>query len=217
MQNSQANSKKKIHKSSLESRQSNFFLLGEGGRGSPRRRELLGDIGFLLKIPGGLPGREGPRGREGVCGELENFWGGGGYFFFSRPKCPPRSITKMRARQSLAGTVSALAVGPTLYCHPGRHANVVHVYASFKEFGGRTSNSNFTILIRKIPTPITIELYKTKVPPPPTQTRLLWVTWAHDLLKGAIITDSQKIHEIIPRRKTHNSRKKILYIYIYMH
>ena len=27
------------------------------------------------------------------------------------------------------------------------------------------------------------------------------ISWAHALLKGAIITDSQKIQEIIPRRK----------------
>ena len=37
---------------------------------------------------GGLPGREGPRGRESVCGELGNFGGGGPNIFFSGPKCP---------------------------------------------------------------------------------------------------------------------------------
>ena len=49
-------------------------------------------VDFLLKIPerGGGSREEGPRGREGVCGEL-GIWGGGGakYFFFG-PKCPPR-------------------------------------------------------------------------------------------------------------------------------
>ena len=35
---------------------------------------------FLMEKPrrgGGSPGREGPRGREGVCSELGNFGGGG--------------------------------------------------------------------------------------------------------------------------------------------
>ena len=61
-----------------------FFPAQEVGRGCLRRREGWG-IGFLLKIPGGggtSPGREGPRGREGVCGELGNFGEGGGLIFF---------------------------------------------------------------------------------------------------------------------------------------
>ena len=65
-----------------------FFSGRGGGRGSSRRREG-GGIGFYWKSQGGwLPGREGPRGREGVCGELGSLGGGGAkYFFFSGPKC----------------------------------------------------------------------------------------------------------------------------------
>ena len=61
-----------------------FFLLGEGEFEEPGG----GGIGFLLKMPGGgggvLQEGEGPRGREGVCGELGNYGTGGGakYFFF---------------------------------------------------------------------------------------------------------------------------------------
>ena len=43
-----------------------------------------GGIGSLLKNQGGFQEGEGPRGREGVCGELGKFWGGGGKFFFFR-------------------------------------------------------------------------------------------------------------------------------------
>ena len=45
---------------------------GAGGEGGGRF--------FLSKVPGegGLPGREVPGGREGVCGELGNLAGGGG-------------------------------------------------------------------------------------------------------------------------------------------
>ena len=48
-----------------------------GGRGSPRPRE--GGGRFLIENPtgGGSPGREGPRGWEGVCSELGAFGGGG--------------------------------------------------------------------------------------------------------------------------------------------
>ena len=55
----------------------NFFLLGEG-EGGVEAPEGGGGSVFLLESPGGGPwGREGPRGREGVCSELGN-WGGGG-------------------------------------------------------------------------------------------------------------------------------------------
>ena len=53
------------------------FLLGEGeGESEAPGR---GGFHFLLKIPGRGGGfQEGPRGREGVCGELGNLGGGGG-------------------------------------------------------------------------------------------------------------------------------------------
>ena len=55
-----------------------FFSARGGGRGSPSSRDGWG-IGFLLKIPGGggFCRKGGAEGREGVCGELGNFWGGG--------------------------------------------------------------------------------------------------------------------------------------------
>ena len=59
-----------------------FFLSGRGKGES----EVPGGEGFhfLLKIPGGEGGfQEGPRGREGVCGELGNLGGGGAKYFFS--------------------------------------------------------------------------------------------------------------------------------------
>ena len=50
----------------------------------------MGGFDFKLEIPGGgLEEGEGPRGREGVCGELGNY-GGGAKYFLSGPKCPPR-------------------------------------------------------------------------------------------------------------------------------
>ena len=61
-----------------------FFSARGGGKGNPRRREG-GGVRFLLKIPGGgggLEEGEGPRGREGVCGELGNLGGGGAKYFF---------------------------------------------------------------------------------------------------------------------------------------
>ena len=62
-----------------------YFLFSSargGGRGSPRRWKWWGGR-FLLKIPGrGGVSRRG-RGREGVCGELRN-WGGGGLNIFFR-------------------------------------------------------------------------------------------------------------------------------------
>ena len=71
-----------------------FFSAQGGGRGSLRLREGAGGSVFYLKSQegggGGSPAQEGPRGREGVCGELGNFFGGGGLnLFFSGPKCPP--------------------------------------------------------------------------------------------------------------------------------
>ena len=68
-----------------------FFLVGDGGRGGVRGRREGGEISFLLRIPergGGLQEGEGPRGREGVCGELGN-GREGLIIFFSGPKCPP--------------------------------------------------------------------------------------------------------------------------------
>ena len=49
-----------------------FFLLGGWGRGSPGRQGGGGSV-FYCKSQGGVS--PGPRGREGVCGELGN-WGG---------------------------------------------------------------------------------------------------------------------------------------------
>ena len=72
-----------------------YFFVG-WGKGKEESEAPGGGGGgsVLLKIPGGgggFPG-EGPRGREGVCSELGNLFGGGGAkYFFSGPKCPPRS------------------------------------------------------------------------------------------------------------------------------
>ena len=67
-----------------------FFLLGERGKGESEAAGE-GGVDILVKIPEGGGSPEGRRGREGVCGEL-GIWGGGGgglNFFFSGPKCPP--------------------------------------------------------------------------------------------------------------------------------
>ena len=77
-----------------------FFSARGGGRGSPRRQEGGGGIHFLLKIPGGGGFQEGPRGREGVCGELGNLGGGGAKYFFSGPKRPPSKFVKKFLRFS---------------------------------------------------------------------------------------------------------------------
>ena len=65
-----------------------FFLLGEGGRGVRGRREGGGSIFHCKSRGGGLQEGKGPRGQEGVCGELGIFGGGGPKYFFSGPKCP---------------------------------------------------------------------------------------------------------------------------------
>ena len=73
-----------------------FFLLGEGEGGVRGARQ--GGDRFCIENPrrGQFRG-EGPRGREGVCGELGNFLGGGGAkYFFSGPKCPPGQSTVAR-------------------------------------------------------------------------------------------------------------------------
>ena len=67
-----------------------FFCSGEG-KGVRGARKGVRGVGFLLKITGGGARREGeggggPRGWEGVCGELE---GGGAKYFFPGPKFPP--------------------------------------------------------------------------------------------------------------------------------
>ena len=49
--------------------------------GSPRRQEGGGGSFFIENPREGGGKREGPRGREGVCGELGNFWGGGAKYF----------------------------------------------------------------------------------------------------------------------------------------
>ena len=71
-----------------------YFFCSGMGKGEPEEPGGGGGrFDFLLKIPGGWSLSEGevPRGREGVCGELGIFGGGGGkYFCFSGPKCPPR-------------------------------------------------------------------------------------------------------------------------------
>ena len=65
-----------------------IFLLGEGEGGVRGARRCGGR--FFIKNPrgGGALGGEGPRGREGVCGELGNFGWGAAKYFFSGPKCP---------------------------------------------------------------------------------------------------------------------------------
>ena len=55
-----------------------------------------GGVRFLIENPRGegCQEGEGPRGREGVCGELGEFLGGGGgpKYFLSGPKLPPRFV-----------------------------------------------------------------------------------------------------------------------------
>ena len=51
----------------------------------------MGGSFFLIENPR-RGGGGGPRGREGVCGELGNFFGGGAKYFFSGPKRPPRNF-----------------------------------------------------------------------------------------------------------------------------
>ena len=81
-----------------------FFLLGEGKGESEAAGRGVG-LDILLKIPEGGGGLQlGRRAREGVCGEL-GIWGGGGLnFFFSGPKCPPRKsqrASKMKVTRSV--------------------------------------------------------------------------------------------------------------------
>ena len=65
-----------------------FFLLGEGEGGVRGARKGGGDRFFIENPTGG--GFQKTKGREGVRGELGNLGGGGGKYFFSDPKRPPR-------------------------------------------------------------------------------------------------------------------------------
>ena len=67
-----------------------FFCLGRGEGESKAPGGGWGRSIFIENPRRGVSKR-GPRGREGVCGELE-IWGGGPKYFFPRPKCPPSSI-----------------------------------------------------------------------------------------------------------------------------
>ena len=61
-----------------------FFLLGEGEWGARGAGREGGSVFLYWKSRaggGGSSGREGPRGREGVCSDLGN-WGGGPKYFF---------------------------------------------------------------------------------------------------------------------------------------
>ena len=59
-----------------------FFFCSGRGKG---KSEASGGGGLFLKIPGGGGVlQEGPRGREGVCGEFGNLGGGGGLNIFFR-------------------------------------------------------------------------------------------------------------------------------------
>ena len=60
-----------------------LFCSGREKGGSPRRQEGGKGDRFLIENPRRGGGSRSGRGREGVCGELGNFfWGGGLNFFF---------------------------------------------------------------------------------------------------------------------------------------
>ena len=70
-----------------------YFLFFWSGRGNGESEVPEGGGVSVLIAKSqewkGFQEGEGPRGWEGVCGELGNFWRGGLHFFFSGPKCPP--------------------------------------------------------------------------------------------------------------------------------
>ena len=60
---------------------SDFFLCSGRGKGESKAPGEGGGIVFIENPSGGGGGLQdgrGSRGREGVCSELGNFWGGGG-------------------------------------------------------------------------------------------------------------------------------------------
>ena len=78
----------------LDGSDSFTFICSGRGKGEFEAPGEGGDR-FLLKLPEGggfLQEREGPRGEEGVCGELGNLGGGGAEYFLGGPKCPPSPI-----------------------------------------------------------------------------------------------------------------------------
>ena len=84
---------------------SDFFIFSaRGGRGEFEAPGRGGGDRFLIENAkrGGFPGGEGPRGREGVCGELGNFLGGGGLNIFSGPKCLP-SVNVIQSAKNVLG------------------------------------------------------------------------------------------------------------------
>ena len=69
-----------------------FFLLGEGGRRSPRCRGGGTGDRFFIENPkeGGVSSTGGAEGPGGCLWQIGEFGGGGAKYFFSGPKCPPR-------------------------------------------------------------------------------------------------------------------------------
>ena len=93
-----------------------FFSARGGGRGSPRRREQGGGSTLNWKSQEGSPGGEGPRGREGVCGEIGELGGGRAKYFFFGPKCPPSSSLPKKAMVVAFWCCQAHAACPRQMC-----------------------------------------------------------------------------------------------------
>ena len=80
-----------------------FFFLPFGERERGVRGAGERGVGLLLKIPaGGGVLQEGPRGRDGVCGESGTFfWGGGAKFFFFGAETSTKSSISKESPQDI--------------------------------------------------------------------------------------------------------------------
>ena len=83
-----------LHKEVLVDVSDIFYFFGSGrGKGESEAPGRGGAIFIEFRRKGGGFSRRGvgPRGGEGVCGELGNFGEGGAKYFFLGLKCAPRS------------------------------------------------------------------------------------------------------------------------------
>ena len=83
-----------------------FFLCS--GRGKRESEPPVGGEDRFIESPrrGGSPGRQ-----EGVCGELGDFWGGGGKYFFFGAEMSTKNLVHMSSESGSSGiTVTELYI-----------------------------------------------------------------------------------------------------------
>ena len=96
-----------------------YFFCSGRGKGESEAPGGGGGIGFLLKIPrGGGISRRG-RGREGVCGELGYFGGGGGLNIFFRARNVHQENHRRASARAQGECIAVLLGKPWWLWSPG--------------------------------------------------------------------------------------------------